>query len=163
MCTFCSTRPGSYATDRGGRLTAYDVDDYLVRARLDISDLPVRPRPPFPPDTIDDVYGEADVLVLPSVMRESHSLATREALVRGVPVISTDVLGPEEVVEHGENGLIVPAADAAALAGAVERLLDDRGLRERLGRGARPVPRANRRGPGRGAASPLPRAAGAET
>ena len=46
-------------------------------------------------------------------MRESHSLVTREALLRGVPVVVTDTIGPEEVVDDGVNGLVVPAGDPA--------------------------------------------------
>ena len=53
---------------------------------------------PFEPDELDEVLADHDVLVLPSVMRESHSLVTREALPRGMPVVCTDTLGPEEVV-----------------------------------------------------------------
>jgi hypothetical protein len=76
------------------------------------------------------------VLVLPSVMRESHSIVTREALQAGVPVICTDTLGPEEVVRDGHNGLVVPAGDPDALAGAVARLLDEPDLLDRLRAGA---------------------------
>ena len=50
-------------------------------------------------------------------------------------MVTTDSLGPEEVVEHGRNGLIVPAADAPALAAAIERLVDEPDLLPRLGHG----------------------------
>jgi len=71
---------------------------------------------------IDQVLSSHDVLVLPSVMRESHSIVTREALLAGLAVICTDTLGPEEAVHHGVNGLIVPAGEAAPLRAAIMRL-----------------------------------------
>lgn len=71
---------------------------------------------------LDDVLSSHDVLVLPSVMRESHSIVTREALLAGLAVICTDTLGPEEAVRHGVNGLVVPAGEAAPLRAAIMRL-----------------------------------------
>lgn len=82
--------------------------------------------PAYAPDDLDVVLASTDVLVLPSVMRETHSILTREALSRGVPVLTTDSLGPEEVVVDGVNGVVVPAADAASLAAAMARLVTDR-------------------------------------
>lgn len=80
--------------------------------------------PPFAPTALDDVLAATDVLVIPSLMRESHSLLTREALLRGVPVITSDSLGPEEVVDHGRNGLVVPTGDPEALAEAMAAVVD---------------------------------------
>jgi glycosyltransferase involved in cell wall biosynthesis len=50
----------------------------------------------------------------------------------GVPVVSTAISGIPELVRDGETGLLVPPRDAAALAAAVSRLLDDADLRRRL-------------------------------
>ena len=58
--------------------------------------LPIRLSPAFPPDGLSDVLRRTDVLVIPSVIRESFSLLTREALQAGVPVIVTDSLGPKK-------------------------------------------------------------------
>lgn len=79
----------------------------------------------YRPNEAPAVFAASDVVVVPSVMRESHSLLTREALLHGRPVVVTDTFGPEEVVVHGHNGLIVPAGDADALAGAIRSLIDD--------------------------------------
>jgi glycosyltransferase involved in cell wall biosynthesis len=100
--------------------------------------------PPFDPDDLMDVLSAGDVLVIPSIARESFSIAAREALVAGLPVITTDCLGPEEVVLDGINGLVVPTGDAAALAEAMRSLIDDRGLLARLRRGVREHPVAIR-------------------
>jgi glycosyltransferase involved in cell wall biosynthesis len=86
---------------------------------------PVVLHPAYAPEDADAVFGAADVLVIPSVMRESHSLVTREALRRGLPVVTSACVGPEEVVEDGVNGLVVPADDPTSLARAMEQLAGD--------------------------------------
>ncbi|WP_315097937.1 glycosyltransferase, partial [uncultured Cellulomonas sp.] len=85
-------------------------------------------RPPYRPEELREVLASHDVLVLPSVMRESHSIVTREALAAGLAVVCTDTLGPEEAVDDGRNGLVVPAGDPAALAEALSRLVADPAL-----------------------------------
>jgi glycosyltransferase involved in cell wall biosynthesis len=112
----------------GWRLSLYDVDEYLRRSGASVDGLPVDLYPAFAPEEADAVFASYDVLVVPSVMRESYSIVTREALLHGLPVVCTDSVGPEEVVEHGRNGLVVPTADPNALAEAMGRLVDDREL-----------------------------------
>jgi hypothetical protein len=73
-------------------------------------------------------------------MRETHSILTREALTAGVPVLTTDSLGPEEVVDDGRNGLVVPSDDPASLAAAMGRLVRDPALLARLRDGCLPPP-----------------------
>jgi glycosyltransferase involved in cell wall biosynthesis len=105
----------------------------------------VRYEPPYAPTAAAAVYSAADVVVIPSVARESFSLAAREALAAGLPVIASDCLGPTEVVHDGVNGTIVPIGDDVALAAAMQRLIDDRELLERLRSGARSQPPELRR------------------
>jgi len=88
-------------------------------------------------------YRSAHLFVLPCIVaadgdRDGLPVALTEALSAGLPVISTPVTGIPEVVRDGENGLLVPSGDAAALAGAIERLLDDEPLCRRLAANARP-------------------------
>jgi glycosyltransferase involved in cell wall biosynthesis len=64
--------------------------------------------------------------------------ATVEALAVGTPVVATAVGGVPEVVHDGENGLLVPPNDPAALAAAMRRMLEEDGLRARLAAGAKP-------------------------
>ncbi len=64
--------------------------------------------------------------------------AAVEALAVGTPVVSTAVGGVPEVVHDGENGLLVPPNDPAALAGALRSILDDDALRSRLAAAAKP-------------------------
>jgi glycosyltransferase involved in cell wall biosynthesis len=90
------------------------------------------------PVGLRNFYAGSDVLVLPSLrtrtFREPWGLAVNEAFNRGIPAIVTDAVGAAAggLVEHGRTGLVVPAGNAEALAGALRRLRDDTGLRGRL-------------------------------
>jgi glycosyltransferase involved in cell wall biosynthesis len=88
----------------------------------------------FVADT-DALYRHADVCVVPSTHLESFSLVSLEAQARGVPVVATGG-GPEEILEDGLTGFVVPGGDAPALAAAIRRL-EDPALRERMGQAAR--------------------------
>lgn len=114
-----------------GDLPGWVIDLYGL---TDGAGLPpaARPRPAYDPAELGTILVDHDILVLPSVMRESHSILTREALTAGLAVICTDTLGPEEAVADGVNGLVVPAADAEALAAAMRRLITDRALADRV-------------------------------
>ena len=92
-----------------------------------------------PRDTVLRLFTAADASVLPSAW-ENFPHTVVEALVVGCPVIATAVGGVPEVVVDGENGLLVSAGDAQALAAAIARFFSDDGLRERLaGAAARSV------------------------
>jgi len=84
-----------------------------------------------PRDTVLRLFGAADASVLPSAW-ENFPHTVVEALAVGCPVIATAVGGVPEVVVDGENGLLVPARDAQALAVAITRFFSDDGLREHL-------------------------------
>jgi glycosyltransferase involved in cell wall biosynthesis len=85
-----------------------------------------------PPDEIPPMIAAMDVLVHAS-LREGLARALPQALIVGRPVISFDVDGAREVVVSGETGYLVPPRDTAALADAMERLVPDAALRQRLG------------------------------
>jgi glycosyltransferase involved in cell wall biosynthesis len=78
------------------------------------------------------IWQGSDVAVLPS-HREGLPKALLEAAACGLPLIATDVPGCRDVVEHGQNGLLVPLHDATALATAIDTLVHDTGLRQRMG------------------------------
>lgn len=85
---------------------------------------------------IPDIQAAADIFVMPSLW-EGLPLAVLEAMHAGNPVIATTASGIPEAITHGEQGLLVPAADASALADALHGLLTDPMARERLGERAR--------------------------
>jgi glycosyltransferase involved in cell wall biosynthesis len=73
------------------------------------------------------VLNNLDIFVLPS-RSEGFSISTIEAMACGVPVVVTRSGGPEEIVEHGENGITV-ACDPEDIARGVTRLIGDSELR----------------------------------
>jgi glycosyltransferase involved in cell wall biosynthesis len=124
------------AKQPGWELMAYGCQEWAAQAE----GLPVQFPPAYAPEQLGAVLSATDVLVVPSAMRESYSILTREALGAGVPVICSDSLGPEEVVVHGVNGLIVPSSDPPALANAMAQVIDDEKLLVRLRDGCHGIP-----------------------
>lgn len=74
----------------------------------------------------------ADLFVLPSLF-EGTPLTLIEAMWSGLPIVTTRTAGMQDVVTHERTGLLVPPADAAALADAIARLADDLPLRRAIG------------------------------
>lgn len=87
-------------------------------------------------DDVPELLHRLDLFVLPSRF-EGLPLTVLEAMATGLPVVATRVGSLDEVVEEGRNGLLVPAEDPAALADALEKLVTDADLRERMGREGR--------------------------
>jgi len=77
-------------------------------------------------------YHAMDLFVLPSY-REGIPRAAMEAAASGLPIVATDVRGCRQVVRDGDNGLLVPARDASALADALTRLVGDAERRRAMG------------------------------
>jgi len=75
---------------------------------------------------------DSHIAVLPSY-REGLPKSLLEAAAAGRPIVATDVAGCREIVRQGENGVLVPVRDAAALADAIEHLAGDAELRRRMG------------------------------
>jgi glycosyltransferase involved in cell wall biosynthesis len=89
-----------------------------------------------PMNEVPDVLRSLDVLVNASTA-EPFGLTVLEAQASGVPVVAASSGGILDFVKDDDNGLLVPPGDPRALARALERLLEDPGLRERLGRRGR--------------------------
>src|SRR5690606_33489219 len=82
-------------------------------------------------ERIAKVLESADVFIAPAP-RESFGIAALEARTAGLPVVARSQSGVADFVEHGTEGLL--GRDSGALAEAVARLCEDRGLRERITR-----------------------------
>ncbi|HEV2754063.1 MAG TPA: glycosyltransferase family 4 protein [Solirubrobacteraceae bacterium] len=94
------------------------------------------------PEHLRNLLGGSDVVVVPSLrtrtFREPWGLICNEAMHRHVPVIASSEVGAAAggLVRHERNGLVTPAGDPRALAGALGRLHAEHALRDRLGAAA---------------------------
>ena len=82
------------------------------------------------------LVANADIFVLSS-SQEGFSLATIEAMLAGIAVVATRSGGPEEILQDGVTGLLVPTKDPIALADAIERLVRNPETRHQLANAAR--------------------------
>ena len=73
----------------------------------------------------------------PSLWPEPFGLVALEAAAAGKAIVASDIGGLRDIVVDGETGLMVPPEDRPALVAAMERLISDEGLRQRLGAAAR--------------------------
>jgi glycosyltransferase involved in cell wall biosynthesis len=78
-----------------------------------------------PRNQVPELFRWADVFVLPSIV-EGSATVTYEALLTGIPVITTPNAG--SIVRDGTDGMIVPVRDSLALANAIEQYCEDRTL-----------------------------------
>ena len=83
---------------------------------------------------VPELLSILDVQLNCSYGTEATSMALLEGMSLGLPTIASDYGGNPWVVENGGSGLLFPSRDCAALAGAMERLMDDPGERQAMGR-----------------------------
>jgi glycosyltransferase involved in cell wall biosynthesis len=82
------------------------------------------------------LLAESDIFVSASEA-ESFGLVFVEAMCLGLPVVACAVGGVPEVVAHGETGVLVPSGNAEAVASAMEALVADASLRQKMGEAGR--------------------------
>jgi glycosyltransferase involved in cell wall biosynthesis len=86
-------------------------------------------------DDLPDLLAAADVLVFPSIY-EGFGGAAVEAMALGVPVVASDLPTLRDIIEAGRTGLLVPPQSPDDLRRALEGVLEDAALRERLAESA---------------------------
>jgi len=112
-----------------------------IGAMLADSTLGTRLRVLGPRTDVAAVLAAADIFALPSHF-EGLPMSVIEAMLTGLPVVSTAIRGPREQVVDGETGLLVPPMTVQPLADALQRLVSDRALRTRMGQAGRDRARA---------------------
>ena len=83
-------------------------------------------------EDVPELLSQTDIAVLTSI-DEGIPRAMLEAMAMRVPCVATNVVGTKETVVDGETGYLVPLNDVDALTDRLIRLIDDPGLRERMG------------------------------
>jgi len=96
-----------------------------IRNRITV--LPFLPR-----DAMPALYASHDIFVFPSLV-EGMPLTLLEAMAGAMPVVTTNTCGMSDLIDNEANGLLVPAADAAALGNSIDRLRNSPELRRTLG------------------------------
>lgn len=93
-------------------------------------------------NNISELLSMSNLFILPSIW-EGLPNALLEAMAAGLPVIATRVGGVPEVITDNETGLLVESKDSGALAEAIERMIKDGPLRERLAQRAKACVKKN--------------------
>ena len=122
LLIYGSAMPGDPFIDQLRRLVRQDPRVKLM-GRYQQKDLP-------------DVLSRIDVVVIPSLCHETFSIVANEALLSGTPVVAFKVGALPEIIESGQNGLLVPVGDTDALHDALHSLSTDSNLLARLRDGA---------------------------
>jgi len=114
------------ARGRAGRITASDNHQVRVHRQL-------------PHTALRELYARSRVVVVPlrDVDQDAGVTVITEALAMGKPVVVTKTRGQVDIVRNGEQGILVPPSDPAAMREALERLLSDRTACEVMGRSGR--------------------------
>ncbi len=84
-------------------------------------------------DDAERYYAAMDILIFPTY-HEGFGSVSIEAEAMGVPVVGSDVPGPQDAIIDGKTGFLVPAKDANALLNKVELLVKDKTLRDEMGK-----------------------------
>jgi len=100
--------------------------------------LPVQMRIEWQPEyqnehIVKDVFNQVDCIVVPSIWVENSPLVIHEAIQVSVPVITANVGGMAEYVQHGKNGLLFEHRNTQSLAKQMQYLIDHPDLAKKLG------------------------------
>ena len=88
-------------------------------------------------ENVPEILSDSDIMCFPSYYREGVPKSLLEASAASLPLVTTDAIGCRDTVEEGKNGFLVPPHSPQKLADALEKLIKDKDLRERMGRYSR--------------------------
>jgi len=118
----------------------YDSDNYLhTLHRISDGDGRIHYHGSYQRADMGAMLAQTDVVVVPSTWPETYNLVVREALLRSIPVVASNVGAIPDAIWCERNGLLVAPDNVEELAAAMQRLVDDPALRDRLATGPRTV------------------------
>jgi len=109
--------------------------DYMVRLKELAAGLPVRFAGGYAQEEAASVFGQLDVLVVPSIWPENSPLVIHEAFMHGVAVVGAAIGGIPDLIRDA-GGLVYDSRSPAELTAVLQRLIDDPTLAPRLARSA---------------------------
>ncbi len=131
--------PGAAVVDLFGTAGPYHGrHDYAEALAPRLRHPAIRRLGPVPHEQMAAALFDADVVAVPSIWIENAPFIIREAFAAAAPVVASDLGGMAEMVRDGVNGLLFPPGDVAALAGQLQRLIDEPELLPRLRDGITP-------------------------
>ncbi len=116
----------------GHALPYEGYEDYEENLRALIRSPRIHLEGSYSNDDVGQILADLDVLVAPSIWYENSPLTIQEAMLAGVPVITSDLGGMSELIQDGVNGLTFRPRDADDLRAKMLRLIQDTSLRRRL-------------------------------
>jgi len=108
-----------------------DEDSYQILSGRNLQDVVLVGGVPY--DDLPRYYATADIFCSPATGGESFGMVLLEAMAAGKPVVASDIEGYNGIVSHGQQGLLFPRMDAAALADTLDLLVRNPALRQRMG------------------------------
>lgn len=88
---------------------------------------------------ISELLRQSGIMCYPSFYREGVPKSLIEALATGLPIVTTDSVGCRDTVKDGENGILVPTHNPAAIADALKTLIENPVLRRKMGKESRRI------------------------
>ena len=129
-----ATRKGAKLFVIGGEDESSPVNEVLLNWARNSKDVIVTGG--VPADEVPGYMAACDILVHPTY-REGFSMVLQEAMAMELPIITTDIPGPSEVIEDKISGVLVPSHSDKALCDEMLRFMDDKNLCQKLAKAGR--------------------------